>query len=256
MPPQLPNGIRSDTPRGIPTKVAPGPFPTGGAPRPFPHGRGLPALARENGAIQGRARKSLTGLSSRRGSHRDHRLCCAPSLGTDWNRTEAMTMSFLDRSDAGRRLAQRMLHLRGEDVVVLGLPRGGVPVATEVARALGAPLDVILVRKLGVPVQPELGMGAIGEGGVRIINPEVVAIARVTDAEIAAVERRERAELERRARRFRGERRRTPGGPRSSSTTASRPARPRGPPARSRGRREPSGWCWRCRSRRRPRAPP
>src|SRR5215510_1981327 len=121
-----------------------------------------------------------------------------------------MTMSFLDRSDAGRRLAQRMLHLRGEDVVVLGLPRGGVPVATEVARALGAPLDVILVRKLGVPVQPELGMGAIGEGGVRIINPEVVAIAHVSDAEIAAVERRERAELERRARRFRGERRRTP----------------------------------------------
>jgi len=119
-------------------------------------------------------------------------------------------MSFLDRSDAGRRLAQRLLHLRGEDVVVLGLPRGGVPVAAEVARALGAPLDVILVRKLGVPVQPELGMGAIGEGGVRIINPEVVAIAHVSDAEIAAVERRERAELERRARRFRGERRRTP----------------------------------------------
>jgi putative phosphoribosyl transferase len=121
-----------------------------------------------------------------------------------------MSMSFLDRSDAGRRLANRMLHLRGKDVVVLGLPRGGVPVAAEVARALGAPLDVILVRKLGVPVQPELGMGAIGEGGVRIINPEVVAIAHVTDAEIAAVERRERAELERRARRFRGGRRRTP----------------------------------------------
>ena len=119
-------------------------------------------------------------------------------------------MSFLDRTDAGRRLAQRTLHLRGENVVVLGLPRGGVPVAAEVARALRAPLDVIVVRKLGVPVQPELGMGAIGEGGVRIINPEVVAIAHVTDAEIAAVERRERAELERRARRFRGERRRTP----------------------------------------------
>ena len=119
-------------------------------------------------------------------------------------------MSFLDRSDAGRRLANRMLHLRGEDVVVLALPRGGVPVAAEVARALGAPLDVIVVRKLGVPVQPELGMGAIGEGGVRIINPEVVAITHVTDAEIAAVERRERAELDRRARRFRGDRPRTP----------------------------------------------
>jgi len=119
-------------------------------------------------------------------------------------------MPFLDRSDAGRRLANRMLHLRGEDVVVLALPRGGVPVAAEVARALGAPLDVIVVRKLGVPVQPELGMGAIGEGGVRIINPEVVAITHVTDAEIAAVERRERAELDRRARRFRGDRPRTP----------------------------------------------
>ena len=119
-------------------------------------------------------------------------------------------MSFLDRSDAGGRLANRMLHLRGEDVVVLALPRGGVPVAAEVARALGAPLDVIVVRKLGVPVQPELGMGAIGEGDVRIINPEVVAITHVTDAEIAAVERRERAELDRRARRFRGDRPRTP----------------------------------------------
>jgi putative phosphoribosyl transferase len=121
-----------------------------------------------------------------------------------------MTMPFLDRSDAGRQLADRMLHLRGEDVVVLGLPRGGVPVAAEVARALGAPLDVILVRKLGVPVQPELGMGAIGEGGIRIINADVVAIAHVTDAEIAAVEQRERSELDRRARRFRGERPRTP----------------------------------------------
>jgi putative phosphoribosyl transferase len=121
-----------------------------------------------------------------------------------------MTMPFLDRSDAGRRLANRMLQLRGEDVVVLALPRGGVPVAAEVARALGAPLDVIVVRKLGVPVQPELGMGAIGEGDVRIINPEVVAITHVTDAEIAAVEGRERAELDRRARRFRGDRPRTP----------------------------------------------
>jgi putative phosphoribosyl transferase len=119
-------------------------------------------------------------------------------------------MPFLDRSDAGRQVASRMMHLRGGDVVVLGLPRGGVPVAAEVARALGAPIDVILVRKLGVPVQPELGLGAIGEGGVRIINSEVVAITHVTDAEIAAVEKRERAELERRARRFRGDRRRTP----------------------------------------------
>ncbi len=115
-------------------------------------------------------------------------------------------MPFLDRPDAGRRLADRMLHLRPEDVVVLGLPRGGIPVAAEVARALGAPLDVIVVRKLGVPVQPELGMGAIGEGDIRIINPEVVRIARVSPDQIAAVEARERAELQRRARRFRGDR--------------------------------------------------
>lgn len=115
-------------------------------------------------------------------------------------------MPFADRRDAGKRLAARLGSLRGEDVVVLGLPRGGVPVAYEVAVALGAPLDVIVVRKLGVPFQPELGMGAIGEGGVRIVNEEIVRAAQVTDAQLAEVERRERAELERRARRFRGDR--------------------------------------------------
>ena len=93
----------------------------------------------------------------------------------------------------------------GQDAVVLGLPRGRVPVAFEVAQALDAPLDVIAVRKLGVPFHPELGMGAIAEDGVRIVNAEVVQLARVTDAELAEVERRERAELERRAQRFRGE---------------------------------------------------
>jgi putative phosphoribosyl transferase len=113
---------------------------------------------------------------------------------------------FVDRVDAGRRLATRLGHLGGEPVVVLGLPRGGVPVAFEVARALGAPLDVIVVRKLGVPFQPELGMGAIGEDGVRVINDEVVGLAGVSDAELADVEARERAELERRAHRFRGDR--------------------------------------------------
>ncbi|HET9609084.1 MAG TPA: phosphoribosyltransferase family protein [Acidimicrobiales bacterium] len=119
-------------------------------------------------------------------------------------------MLFADRIDAGRRLAERLGHLRDADPVVLALPRGGVPVAYQVAEALDAPLDVIVVRKLGVPFQPELGMGAIGEDGVRIVNPEVVRAARVTDDEIAAVERRERAELERRARRFRGDRPRVP----------------------------------------------
>jgi len=113
-------------------------------------------------------------------------------------------MRFRNRSDAGRRLAARLEFLRGADVVVLGLPRGGVPVAAEVARALGAPLDVILVRKLGVPVQPELGLGAIGESGARVINSEVVRYAQVSEAEIARVEQKERAELQRRAQRFRG----------------------------------------------------
>ncbi len=115
-------------------------------------------------------------------------------------------MVFADRIDAGRRLGARLQHLRHEPVVVLGLPRGGVPVAAEVAQALDAPLDVIVVRKLGVPFQPELGMGAIGEGGVRIVNDEVVRLARVSEHELAEVERRERAELERRATRFRGDR--------------------------------------------------
>lgn len=116
-----------------------------------------------------------------------------------------MTVVFVDRRDAGLRLGERLRGLPGtEDAVVLGLPRGGVPVAFQVARALGAPLDVIVVRKLGVPYQPELGFGAIGEGGVRVVNPDVVRLANITRAEMAEVERRERAELERRARRFRG----------------------------------------------------
>jgi len=114
-------------------------------------------------------------------------------------------MVFADRVQAGRRLARKLDHLRGEQVVVLGLPRGGVPVAFEVAMALGAPLDVIVVRKLGVPFQPELGMGAIGEDGVRVINDDVVRHAAVTDPELAEVEARERVELERRAARFRGD---------------------------------------------------
>ncbi|MCE0487243.1 phosphoribosyltransferase family protein [Ornithinimicrobium sediminis] len=115
-------------------------------------------------------------------------------------------MSFSDRVDAGRRLAALLGHLVQEQVVVLGLPRGGVPVAFEVAQALGAPLDVIVVRKLGVPYQPELGMGAIGEGGARVVNERIVRLAQVSESALAEVEARERAELERRARRFRGER--------------------------------------------------
>ncbi|MGH3304668.1 MAG: phosphoribosyltransferase [Streptosporangiaceae bacterium] len=119
-------------------------------------------------------------------------------------------MVFTDRADAGRQLAARLRDLRGEPVAVLGLPRGGVPVAAEVARALGAPLDVIVVRKLGVPFQPELGLGAVGEDGVRVLNPAVIWDAGVTEPELAAVEARERAEVDRQASRYRGGRARLP----------------------------------------------
>jgi putative phosphoribosyl transferase len=119
-------------------------------------------------------------------------------------------MAFKNREDAGRRLATRLAPWHDEDVVVLGLPRGGVPVAYEVALALDAPLDVIIVRKLGVPVQPELGMGALGEDGVRVLNSEIIDLARISADELDAVERRERAEVERRSRQFRGGRAREP----------------------------------------------
>jgi putative phosphoribosyl transferase len=112
-------------------------------------------------------------------------------------------MVFINRADAGQQLAGRLQHLRGEPVVVLGLPRGGVPVGAEVARALGAPLDVIVVRKLGVPFQRELGMGAVGEGGVEVTDPEVIHMAGIRSRELAEVEEREHAEVERRAKRYR-----------------------------------------------------
>jgi len=97
--------------------------------------------------------------------------------------------------------------LRDEQPVVLGLPRGGVPVAAEVARSLAAPLDVIVVRKLGVPRQPELAMGAIGEG-VRVLNPDVLRAVQADEATIDAVQQKERAELAARAERFRAGRER------------------------------------------------
>jgi putative phosphoribosyl transferase len=117
-------------------------------------------------------------------------------------------MPFIDRKEAGARLARRLSPLREEGVVVLGLPRGGVPVAFEVARALQAPLDVIVVHKLVVPFHPELGMGAIGEGDVRIINDEVMWKTQLSPGDLAEVEQRERAELELRAQHFRRDRRR------------------------------------------------
>lgn len=110
---------------------------------------------------------------------------------------------FENRQEAGRLLAKKIEDADLGEVVVLGLPRGGVPVAYEVASALEAPLDVIVVRKLGVPWQSEYAMGAIGEGGARVIDDDVVRSAGVSARDLAAVEKREHAELERRTRRFR-----------------------------------------------------
>lgn len=112
-------------------------------------------------------------------------------------------MPFLDRTDAGRRLAARLRYLRGEDVVVLGLVRGGVPVAFEVATELACPLDVLLVRKLGVPFQPELAMGAVGEDGTTVVNERVLRYARVGREELARAEELARSELAHRAEVFR-----------------------------------------------------
>ena len=114
---------------------------------------------------------------------------------------------FIDRRDAGRKLAQRLASLRGRaDLVVLGLPRGGVPVAYEVAQVLQSPLDVFVVRKLGVPGQEELAMGALASGGVRILNQDVVRPLGITPEVIENVTQREQEELVRRERLYRGER--------------------------------------------------
>lgn len=114
---------------------------------------------------------------------------------------------FRDRADAGRRLAEELRGYAGrDDVVVLALPRGGVPVGRRIADALGAPLDVLLVRKLGAPFQPELALGAVATGGIRILNQELLGRVRVPDEEMEEVTARERAELERREQAYRGDR--------------------------------------------------
>lgn len=112
---------------------------------------------------------------------------------------------FRNRAEAGSALAEELADYAGrEDVIVLGLPRGGVPVAAEVARRLGAPLDVFLVRKLGVPGREELAFGAIASGGARVLNRDVVATLGIDAVTIEAVVAREQAELERRAEAYRG----------------------------------------------------
>ena len=115
-----------------------------------------------------------------------------------------MMRAFADRREAGAELATSLSHYaRRNDVVVLALPRGGVPVAYEVAERLGAPLDIFLVRKLGMPGYPELGMGAIASGGVRVLNADVVRWYGVSEAQIEQVAREEQRELERREREYR-----------------------------------------------------
>ena len=116
-------------------------------------------------------------------------------------------MGFEDRFEAGRLLAERLSAYRGRpDVIVLALPRGGVPVGYEVARALGAPLDVFLVRKLGVPGHDELAMGAVASGGVLVLNEDLVSGLGIPEDVIEAVAQREEQELSRRERLYRGDR--------------------------------------------------
>ena len=116
-----------------------------------------------------------------------------------------MSITFANRAAAGRELAARLQAYAGrQDVLVLALPRGGVPVGYEVARALGAELDVLVVRKLGVPGQPELAMGAIASGGARWLNQDVIRHARVSEAGLRRVEDEERSELQRREKLYRG----------------------------------------------------
>jgi putative phosphoribosyl transferase len=114
---------------------------------------------------------------------------------------------FADRSSAGQQLAEELsTYTEQKDLVVLGLPRGGVPVAFEIAKALEAPLDVFVVRKLGVPSNPELAMGAIASGGIRVLNRDVVNRLGISEEDIERVAEQEREELERREEAYRGAR--------------------------------------------------
>lgn len=125
-----------------------------------------------------------------------------------WMRSKeraSMNARFQNRREAGRLLAERLWEYQAlPNLIVLGLPRGGVPVAAEIANKLGAPLDILVVRKLGLPAQPELAMGAIGPGGVCFLNRDVVETLGIPRDVLASVASHERAELERREREYRG----------------------------------------------------
>jgi putative phosphoribosyl transferase len=133
------------------------------------------------------------------------RICWHAGSQRSRREKEVVAMIFRDRTEAGRQLARKLTKYAGRpDVLVLALPRGGVPVADEVARALHVPLDVFLVRKLGLPGQKELAMGAIATGGVRVLNEDVVRGLDLSDALIESVAAEEQQELERREQMYRG----------------------------------------------------
>jgi putative phosphoribosyl transferase len=113
---------------------------------------------------------------------------------------------FRDRVDAGRRLAERLARYRDESPMILALPRGGVPVAYEISRSMDAPLDVFIARKLGAPGQPELGIGAVAQGGARVLNERIVRHLGIPEDYIEHVTAREEAEVERRRRLLHGDR--------------------------------------------------
>ena len=118
-----------------------------------------------------------------------------------------MNVRFRDRADAGRRLAGELQHYANrDDVVVLGLPRGGVPIGYEVATALHVPLDVFVVRKIGLPWQEELAMGAVASGGVRVLDRNLIRVAHVSDDDVERIAQAEERELERRERLYRDDR--------------------------------------------------
>lgn len=113
---------------------------------------------------------------------------------------------FADRSDAGRQLAERLIELAAENPVVVALPRGGVPVAKEIAAALRAPMEILAVRKLGAPHNPEYGIGAVAEDGTCVVDPEAATVLQIHNNELDAIVARERAELMRQVRAYRGDR--------------------------------------------------
>ncbi len=116
----------------------------------------------------------------------------------------ARPVPLVDRADAGRRLGAALAEYRGERTVVVAIPRGGVPVAYEVARQLGAPLDVLLVRKIGLPGDPEYGLGAVAEGGVVVLDAPRIRACGLARSDLEPAVRRQRAEVERQAAAFRG----------------------------------------------------